>query len=312
MRRPIGLAIALTILTAMTASAAEPELVLNDPQVDEHNSSASDGFLVWTADSHAHPRRYNSYVRPGGGQRSRINPEGTQSFGAAIDGTTIVYDEARRDDADLYFTDAVAPDRTLPPDGVNTPSIEGRPSLSGDYLLLTRTNANRVPFRDAWTRIILFDLDAGTGIVLRERQARTFYLVSDQVNGDWATFESCEFGDLGFTNCQLFRYQISTDDLVRLDNPDQQQYAGGISSDGTVYLVRTGTMEAWRCGRHATIVRVALDGAEQTIATLPEGKDALTTSAFDEGGSTTLYLDRVACERSRSGIFRIPDADTAT
>ena len=312
MRRSIGLAVALTLFTAMTASAAEPEFVLNDPRIDEINSSASGEYLVWSADSYERPGRYNSFVRFGEDARSQINPQGTESFGAAIDGTTIVYDEAGRADADLYFTDAVAPDRTAPPEGVNTRSVERRPSLSGDYLLFTRTNANRVRFRDAWIRVVLFDLDAGTGTVLRERPAATSYLVSDQVNGDWATFESCGFREVGFTNCQVFRYQISTQDLVRMDNPDRQQYAGGVSDDGTVYLVRTGSPEAWQCGHHTRIVRVLPDDTEQTIATLPDGKDALTTFASDEGDSTTLYLDRLGCDRGRSGIYRIPDADTAT
>jgi hypothetical protein len=312
-RRLTGLAIAVTIFSVMPAWAAEPELVLNDRRLDEHNSSASDGFLVWTTDTRAHLGRYNTYVRPDGGERVRINPVATESFAGAIDGTTIVYDEVRRDNSDLYFTDAVAPDRAPPPEGVNTRSSEGRPSLSGDFLLFTRTNANRVRFRDAWTRIILFDLDSRTSTVLRERPAATSYLVSDQVNGDWATFESCRFEEIGFTNCHVFRYQISTLELDRLDNPDRQQYAGGVSSDGTVYLVRTGTMESWHCGRHSTIVRVPLAGPEQAIATLPDGKDALTTFAFDEeGGGTTLYLDRLSCERNSRGIFRIPDADTAT
>jgi hypothetical protein len=313
MRRLIGLAGLLVLLTSSVAMAAAPEVVLNQRRVDETRSSVSDGYLVWSANTAAKPQRYNSYVRPDGGSRSRINPVGTRSYSATIDGTTIVYEEADRRDSDLYFTDAATPDRQPPPAGVNTRALEYRPSLSGDLLLFTRSNINRVRPRNAWTRIVLFDLGTDTATILRERSSRAFYLVSDQVNGDWATFESCRFRDFQFRDCQVFLYRISTQELTRLPNPDQQQYAGAVSSDGTVYLVRTGGRRFWRCGRHAKIVRVPLAGPEDVIARLPDGKDALTTFAFDErGGSTTLYLDRVSCDSQRGGIFRIVDADTTT
>ena len=312
MRRLIGLASLLTVLTAGMALAATPEVVLNDPKVDEMRSSASDGYLVWSANTEAKPNRYHSYVRADGGQPVRINPTGTTSFGAAIDQTRIVYEEVDHPDTDLYFTDALTPDRQPPPDGVNTRATESRPSLSGDYLLFTRSNDNRVGFNKSWRRVVLFNLMTGEETVLRERMTRRTYLISGQVNGDWATFEACRFNrDVGFTNCNLFRYEISAADLTKIENPGQQQYGGGVSDDGTVYMIRTGNKEYWFCGLHAKIIRVPLTGPSEVIARLPDGKDALTAFAFDEpGGSTTLYFDRYSCRRNQSGIYRIPDADT--
>jgi hypothetical protein len=312
-RRLIGLASLLTLLMAGIALAATPEVVLNAPKVDEMRSSASDGYLVWSANTEAKPNRYHSYVRADGGQPVRINPTGTTSFGAAIDQTTIVYEEVDHPDTDLYFTDALTPDRQPPPDGVNTRATESRPSLSGDYLLFTRSNANRVGFNKSWTRVVLFNLQTGEETVLRERMTRRSYLISDQVNGDWATFESCRFDlDVGFTNCNVFRYEISAADQTKLENPGQQQYGGGVADDGTVYVVRSGKRDFWACGLHAKIVRMPLVGPGVVIAKLPDGKDALTAFAFDEpGGSTTLYFDRYSCRKNQSGIYRIPDADTA-
>ena len=53
-------------------------------------------------------------------------------------------------------------------------------------------------------------------------------------------------------------------------------------------------------------------GPKTAVAVLPDGRDALTTFAFDEmDGSTTMYFDRINCRNGNSGIFRIPDADTA-
>ena len=245
----------------------------------------------------------------------RINPTGTQSYGATIDGTTIVYDEHTHGPrgSDLYFTDAVTPDRQPPPEGVNTRVDEIRPSLSGDYLLFTWSNSNRVGFNKSWRRVVLFNLMTGEETVLRERMSRRTYLVSGQVNGDWATFESCRFNfDVGFHNCNQFRYEISATDLTKIANPGQQQYGGGVSDDGTVYVIRSGKRDFWPCGVHAKIVRMPLTGSGVVIAKLPDGQDALTAFAFDEaGGSTTLYFDRFSCRNGRSGIYRIPDADTA-
>ncbi len=312
-RRLIGLASLLALFTAGTALAAVPEVVLNDPNVDETRSSVSDGYLVWSANKEATPNHYHSYVQADGGQPVRINPMGTQSVSATIDGTTIVYEEVSPRDNDLYFTDAVTPNRQPPPEGVNTKASEFRPSLSGDFLLFTRTNDNRVAFRNSYRRVVLVDVTTGEETVLRERLSRRTYLIGDQVNGDWATFEACRFGDFQYSDCDVFRYQISTADLTKLDNPGRQQYAGGVSADGTVYVVRSGNKDYWACGLHARIIRMPLAGPNEVIARLPDGKDALTTFAYDEtGGSTTLYFDRFGCRGGSSGIYRIPDADSAS
>jgi hypothetical protein len=314
-RRLIGLAATLVFVSiAAIAGAATPDQVLDEPGVFEGPSSASDGYLVWSANSAAKPRRFNSYVMAGVGSPVRINPQGTQSHTASIDGTDIVYEEHASPgaDGDLWFYDAMTAVRSAVPDGVNTPNEEYRPTLSGDWLLFTRDDLGRVPFRDARVKVILFDLSAGTGTVLKSLPARGHYLVSDQVNGDWATFESCRFRRGEFFDCQVFLYEISVDTLTEVANPGVQQYAGAVSDDGTVYLTRTRNRDHWNCGSHTKLVR--MDGGNGTvIATLPDGRDALTTFALDEtGGSTTLYFDRLRCRNGESGIYRFQDADTTS
>lgn len=315
MRRLIGLATTLTLLAIATlAYAATPEVVLDEPGVNEGIPSASSGgYLVWTANSEAKPGRFNSYVQQGAGPVVRVNPPGTRSYFAAIDGTTIAYQEGTDDTWDLRFFDAVSEARSDPPDGVNTPGIEYRPSLSGDWLLFTRTNGNRVKFRDAWAKVVLFDLSAGTGTVLEKLPLRGHYLQSGQVNGDWATFESCRLRRGDFVDCQVSLYEISAETLTEVANPGVQQYAGAVADDGTVYLVRTRNRDHWNCGSHTKIVR--MDGGNGTvIAELPDGRDIFNTFALDgPGGATTFYFDRVRCKAmSYTGIYRIPNADTAS
>ena len=318
MRRLFGLGVTLALISvAGMAAAATPEVVLNDPAVVEQASSASDGYLVWSANSDAHPNRFNSYVMADGGDPVRLNPTGTRSLAAAIDDTIVVYEEESDPPqiyTDLWFYDTVTEERTPAPNGVNTPrQSEHRPSLSGDWLLFTRTNFRA---REGSAQVVLFNLSTSTPIVLAKLPRRTRSLVSDQVNGDWATFESCRFRMTGeggeYSNCQVFRYQISTEELVKVPNPGVQQYAGAVSADGTVYIVRTRNLDHWKCGSHTKLVR--MDGGNGTvIAELPERRDARTTFALDEtGGSTTLYLDRYRCSSGASGIYRIPDADSAT
>ncbi len=310
-----GLVAALALATIATAAyAATPQVVLDDPAVNETAPSASDGYLVWSANSEARPDRYHSYVMAGAGSPVRIDPAGTQSRGAAIDGTTIVYEASTSEGQDLGFFDAVTEVRSAPPAGVNTPNDEYRPTLSGDWLLFTRDNVNRVLERNAWRKIVLFNVSTSASIVLQKLPYRSTYLVSDQVNGDWATFESCDSRRFVFSNCQVFRYRISTDHLVQIENPGvpQQQYAGAVSGDGTVYLVRTRNRDHWECGDHARLIRYPVGGPGVVIATLPDGKDSFDTFAFDEtDGSTTMYFDRFTCSNGRDGIYRVPNADTA-
>ena len=308
MRRLLGLGLTLALISvAGIAAAATPELVLNDPAVNERVPSASDGYLVWSANSEARPNRTHSYVMADGGDPVRVNPAGTQSFEAAIDGTTVVYQEVTSDGADIWFYDVVSEERTPAPSGVNTPRWEYRPTLSGNWLLFTRL----IPSKDS-VRVVLFNLMTDVRIVLRELPGRRHYLVSDQVNGDWATFESCRYLRGRFSNCQVFRYQISTEEFLKVPNPGVQQYGGAVSADGTVYVVRTRNRDHWKCGSHTKLVR--MDGGNGTvIATLPDGRDSLTPFGLDEpGGSTTLYFDRYTCSSGASGIYRIPDADSAT
>jgi hypothetical protein len=316
MRRVTGVFIlASTILVVSSvAYAATPEEVLDEPGVNEDSSAASPTYFAWSQNLPSKPNQYNTYVRPsGGGARVRVNPEGTRSYNVGIDGSMVVYQSTKRDNGNLRFYDAATQTRPPMPDGVNTRKFENRPTLSGDWLLFVRDNLNRVPFKRSWTKVILFNTVTQERRVLRTALNRRAYLVSDQVNGDWATFEWCRFGFRtgDFSNCNVFRYQISTEGLVKIANPGQQQYAAAISQDGTIYMVRSGGPNVWHCGRNTRIVRYPVGGPGVTIAEI--NTDALTTFATDElDGSTTLYFQKYRCNTNRSGIYRITDADTAT
>lgn len=319
MRRLVGVvSIVLVVVVGLPALAASPVVVVDEPGMNETSSAVSDGYLVWSAATEERPNRSNSYLMAGGKDPVKLNAKGTHSFFVTIDGTTAVYQQGNATgaefDDDLWFFDAVTGERAEAPDGVNSGSLEFRPSLSGDHLLFTRSDTNTVKFKDASVEVVLYDLATDTETVLVTLQARNHYLVSDQVNGDWATYESCRWSrEQDYYDCQVTRYRISTGESVELPNPGVQQYAGALSADGTVYLTRQRGRESWVCGKDTKIVRMPVDGPGTVIASFPDGKDVLTSFAFDEAdGSTTLYLDRLVCDNGRSGVYRIAGADTTT
>lgn len=299
-----------------SAALAATTAVIDDPHVDERDPSTSDDYIVWTANSESRPFHYNSFVRPhGGGPRVRVNPLGTQSFYSSIDGSTVVYQQDEGGgDADLRFFDAESGIAGPMPDGVNSRNLEEDPTLSGDWLLYTWTNVNHVGFADARRKVILFNLATVHRRVLVDVPWTRSYVVAGQVSGDWATFDSCRFDFQAFRyyECDVVRYRISTGRAVRLPNPGRQQYAGSVTSDGTVYFVRTAGSTHWRCGAESKILRYPVGGRTELVGDLPDGRDALATFAFEEANdSTVLSFQRLNCGTGLGGIYRIENADSA-
>ncbi len=293
----------LTLGVMPTAEAATLTKVTDDRDVDEGSVAVSGTYFAWSQNSIAHPSHYNSFVRPvGGGDPVRVNPRGTRSYSVGIDGSTVVYQVSRHGHGNLALYDAATDTGSALPAAVNSDKFENRPSLSGDWLLFTRLGRR--------TKVILYNLTTDEQRILHKGRG---YVVSDQVNGDWATFETCAVRRGALRRCNLFRYQISTEGLEKIENPDLQQYAGGIDVDGTVYMTRAGGHDVWRCGLRARIVRYPVGGPGTVIARIRRGFDAFVTFAFDEpGGSTTAYLIRNHCPDASGGIYKIADADTTS
>ncbi len=304
---------AAIVLFATAAYAGTPTVVLDQPEIHEFSITASPGYLGWSQNSAAHPRHYNAFAKPTVGARFRLNAAGTRGYTTALDGTTAIYQQAAHGHSDLKLFDLVAKTRANPPDGVNTPYWEMEPSLSGDHILFTRTNIGQVSRKHEAVRVILFDTTAGTGQVLAKTAPRGHYLVSNQVNGDYATWESCRKQSGQFVNCNVFRYQISTDTTFKIPNPDKQQYASSVSADGTLYFERAGNSDHWQCGLNSTMFRYPVGGPAVAIAALADGKDAFTSFSFlEQDLSTTVYFDRVTCRTGLEGLYKLAGADTTT
>jgi hypothetical protein len=299
------------VLVAGVAAAATVEPVLDRKGVAEVDPAASQGYLAWGQfDRHA----YNTFVKPDGSPKIRMNPAGTRSFAVGIDGTTAVFDMYRRHDVDLKMFDVLTQTRSAPVAGVNTDANEYEPALSGDWLFFTRDTAPTKPPRLARTRAVLFNTTTSEQRVLANLRLRTHYLFTNQVNGDWATFETCDLRHGEFSDCQVWLYRISTDTLTQVPNPNRQQYSSAVTSDGTLYFVRSGNGDHWVCGKNVQFIRLPDGGSEVVIATLPLGRDVFSSFALEEGdSSTTLLFERDRCSNPfQAGIYEIANADTAT
>jgi hypothetical protein len=301
-------ALVCLILVAEAAFAATPVVVRDRPGIAEQGPAGSDGALAWV--DLAANSGWDAFVKPPGEPKIHLNGTG-QSLGVGIDGSAVVYDLfPRHGSADLRFFDLTTGERSAPPDGVNTRADESQPAVSGDWLFFTRTGRGGA----SRTQAVLFNLDTSEERVLSSRRSRTNYMVTNQVSGDWATWERCRFVEGVFSHCEVFVYRISTETTTTVPNPGRQQYSSSVTSDGTVYFARGGDAEEWTCGADVSLVRLPQVGSEQVIAALPDGRDVFASFGVEEmDGSTTLLFERTRCDRAfAGGIDGITDADTTT
>jgi hypothetical protein len=300
--------ILLVASAVLAAGTIEP--VRDRRGVTERDPAASQGYLAW---GQASGRGYDAFVKPDEAPRVQMNRTGTESFAVGIDGTTAVFDLDDRsgDDLDLRMFEVLSQTRSNPVAGVNTDNSEYQPALSGDWLFFTRNTAPTRPFRRTRVQAVLFNTSTSEQRVLMSARLRNHFLLTDQVNGDWATFETCDIEDGQFTNCQVWVYRISTETLTRSRTRVDSSTAPPSPGDGTVYFVRSGNADHWLCGKNVQIVRLPDGGSEQLIGTIPDGKDVFASFALEEADtSTTLLFDRLTCSRQRGGIYEIADAAT--
>jgi hypothetical protein len=299
---------AVLVLAAQSAFALTPVPVFADPDINEAQPSATANAVVYTHNSVEHPHHFNTYVNTPGGGETRINEAGTQSFQASIDGTTVLYSRFGPQGADLRLYDVATGERSDPPKGVNRPgSEEFGPNIDGRYYAFIRADFEAP---EPYVRLVLFDTRTGRSRVLADVNPRREYLDSDQVNGDWVVWEYCRFSHHRFTECDVYRYRISTERAVVLPNPGKQQYTPSVTADGTVYYGRSGNGTYWKCGLNAHLVRQPLHGPAVVIASLPQGSDMFSTFALEgEYGLASVYFEQAPCEGNfGADIYRVDDA----
>jgi hypothetical protein len=271
-----------------------PLIALRATRAQEALPAADSQHLAWSQATRRSPR-YQLYMQSPGGPRVRVSRPRTQGFSGGFEGETFVYQEIRGRQSNLQFYDVGDGGRSAPPAGVNTRRWEWHPTVSGDWLLFGRTDtAARVDL------VLLRNLATGeTRRLGRLRWGRRTIAEPGQVSGNYAVWYRCT------PACDVFLYDIAAGTTTRIPNPGRrQQYDPSVTSDGTVYFVRSGR----GCGASVRLVRHRLGGPSKVLAPVGAGRDSFHTYALEnDDGTTSLFFDRVRCSTLAFDVLKLID-----
>lgn len=294
------------LVLAGASPAVTPEPLVAS-RFQEWEPAAADGYLAWAQTSAKHPRHFDVVMRTGDGDPVRVNPRRSAAAHPSIDlgnphlGDVMVVSLGRdlRDDArwDLAFFDVQDGTRLPALSGLNTRRAEREPSISGDQLLFARGEPTGSELPDT---VLLYDLTDGS--VTKLDSASRGVANAGAVAGDWATWQKC-----GPHACFIFRRQLSTGVTSRLHVAAPILWSPTVTSNGTVFVVRSGHA----CGQRSRIVRVPVLGPARTVAAFPPGVDASDLDVFEHDGAVDLYFSRVTCRDFDFDVYRITDVESA-
>ncbi|HXV33617.1 MAG TPA: hypothetical protein VD769_06375 [Gaiellaceae bacterium] len=274
--------------------AAFPLLGVRTTSAYEATPSAAAGTVAWSQATRRSPR-WTLYVQRAGEQRVRVNRARTHGFSGGFEGETFVYQEVRGSRSELVLYDLSGGGRSAPPAGVNTRQWEWHPTISGDWLLFGRqSSATRADL------VLLRNLVTGqTRRLGRLAWGRRTLAEPGQVAGNYAVWFRCT------PLCDVFLHDIAAGTTTRIPNPNRrQQYDPAVTSDGTVYFMRSGR----GCGTSVRLVRHPLGGTSRVLASLGAGRDSSHTYALEnDDGTTTVLFDRVRCTTRARDIFKVVD-----
>ena len=303
--------IVLVSLTALAVAGVAQALLAEQPVFagakNERNPSAGfdeGGGEVWafTRSRTGYPNRYDAFAKEGTNAAIKLNTAG-QGWTGGMDFPVVAYQQIAGGNSNIHFYDLSTGLRSTPE--INTAKWEYRPSISGDFttydVLFGRDDTN-----SPTQRVILHEHPAHINHVLSLVTSGSHYTQPDQLNGDWATFTRC------VPNCNVWKYQVSTGTKTVLPRPSttrpRQQYSGGVTATGAVYLVRSGP----RCGERVRIVRYDAARSDPEfgtiVAALPSGIDIGYSYLREDGsGAREIFYDRVNCNTGRFDIYKVTD-----
>jgi uncharacterized repeat protein (TIGR01451 family) len=289
-----------TDLRKATALAALTQIPVLATRLDEASPAGDGDWLVWSQNSSAHPRHYNTYARQGSGPRFRVNAPNTIGWGGGLDGSLLAYQQLYKGQSSIKLYDLANRVRSNPPAGVNTRQWEYWPRISGEWLLFGRASASL-------NRVVLHNLASGEEIILARGRIDSTYLTPGQVNSHYAVWTKC------VTRCDVFLFDLQSRTITRVPNPlGKEQYSVSIDAADKVYYARGGRA----CGASTKLMRwdsgsAATSGPVKLLA-LPTGQDFEPSYAVSNAdGSTTVLYNRVRCPWSRPfDIYEVTDPST--
>ena len=283
----------------LASADVDHEVVVANERPELLAASTAD-YLAWTAYSTRNDDQWIN-VLPTGGERFRVNPEGTYAFKPDIEGDLLVYGEwTDTTSVDIRFYDLSTRTFLDAPEGVNTDAREYWPSISGDMLMFARTD-----LENGDSDLILFDMAAGTSEIIASEHGWARYFLPGQVNGDFAVYSRFALTHDGsaFVQCDGYIHQISTGTDATIPHGDRRCVgAGAVDASGTVYYGAAGM----QCGHNAHLMSLAPDGVKTSLVSFEPGIDMLSQHAFDnEDGTTTVLFDPCGCDLTGGDIWSV-------
>jgi hypothetical protein len=287
---------ALIVFPASAAAVPLPQTAVKakPPPVNEEYPAAAPGGFAWVQNSRLHPHLYNAYAQFGGGGRLRVNAPRTQvGAGMGIDGHTLAYTQVHGRQQSIRLFNLETHARGGPPAGVNTPSIEDEPSISGRWLLFHRLEGGASPGQ----QVLLANLSTGATRVLASVPGGRGFLEAGQVNGNFAVFTQSRTG----TAFNVWLYNIAQKTLTVIPNPlGKVHSAAAVNSFGTVYFEQSGA----GCGKNATVEEYPVGGPLFSAGTLKPGVDLFHPFLFEHGSANDLLFAKIHCQGGATDIYR--------
>jgi hypothetical protein len=290
-----ALCLAALIVPAAATAMPLPQVAVKakPPPVNEEYPAAAPGELAWVQNSRLHPHLYNAYAQLGGGRRFRVNAPTTQAgAGMGIAGHTLAYTQVHSGQQSIRLFNLQTHAHGGPPAGVNTPSIEDEPSISGQWLLFHRLEDGASPGQ----QVLLANLATGATRVLASVPGGRGFLEAGQVNGNFAVFTQSRTG----TAFNVWLYNIAQKTLTVIPNPLARVHtSAAVNSFGTVYFEQSGA----GCGKSATVEEYPVGGPLHTAGTLKPGIDLFHPFLFEHGSADDLLFAKIHCQGGATDIY---------
>jgi hypothetical protein len=308
-----GAAAMVVLCAAAPARAVEitPIKVIDEPGNQQFSASGNGDWLAFTANTDAHPNRFNAYgVKVDGSARTRLNPKGTRGNAGNFDpGTnTVIYNQySDTSRSNLWFFDLNTTDRAKVP-SVNTKWFEYNGLVSTGYVLFDRDHRVNGTY---YTDLILFDRAGRTETTIGSWRAGHVFVFTGSVGATTASFEVVKTKPTFTITSYVF--DIAGHTRSKIPVP-AGKFAYGATVDETndlVYFSRSGN----GCGLNVTIRRVSLadlEAPQEVMGSMPDGVDAgeLSLAPNNDTLATDLLFTRYSCAKGVQHVFELPGVDT--
>ena len=277
-------------VTAVAYADLTQTPVKNNPFVGETVGYQNDTYLAFTRNSTSHPKDFALYLQArAGGPVTRVNPEKSRGFPGSIDGSTLIYQQVTNGQSDIKMYDIGTQARSNPPAGFNTTEWELSPTMTPDWIFFLRSGHNA-------DKAILYDRHGGTFQQIDSvnwNRSGTAYMFAARVNGNYAVWTRCTSAKV----CRVKVRNLLTSTTTTIPTPTGKlDYASSVGTDGTVYLIRSGSA----CGAGVRLRAISPTGDDTLLVQFSSGVDVTETDVHSTGTSDEVLYGKYRCSAGSS------------